>query len=111
MPLVAECEFSNKMVAGIVEDFQKLLVARAGVRLMIHEYWTDREEITDPACMANHLAELIQYFNHTQTGDLYLLAALGFDHDIKVQVQVFQAWNGRRGCREGRVRPMSVGGE
>jgi len=83
MPLVAECEFSRKKVTGIVEDFQKLLVARAGVRLMVHEHWTDREEITDAACMANHLAGFIQHYRHTQPEDLYLLAALGFDHGIK----------------------------
>ena len=33
--------------------------------------------------MANHLAELVQRYRHTQPDDLYLLAALGFDHDIE----------------------------
>ena len=47
LPLVAECEWTLSS-AAIIEDFQKLLVACAGVRLMIHEHWTDREEIPDP---------------------------------------------------------------
>ena len=32
-PLVAECEWGNK--GGIEDDFEKLLLARAGVRMMI----------------------------------------------------------------------------
>ena len=75
LPLVAECEWALSS-ATIVEDFQKLLVARAGVRLMIHEHWTDREKIPDPPAMANHLSEHIQAYQRTQPGDVYLLVAL-----------------------------------
>ena len=75
LPLVAECEWALSS-AAIVEDFQKLLVARADVRLMIHEHWTDREEIPDPPAMANHLSEHIQAYQHTQPDDVYLLVAL-----------------------------------
>ena len=75
LPLVAECEWKLRS-AAIVEDFQKLLVARAGVRLMIHEHWTDREKIPDPPAMANHLSEHIQAYQRTQAGDVYLLVTL-----------------------------------
>ena len=85
MSLVAECEFSKMTVAGIVEDFQKLLVARADVRLMIHEHFTDEilndddspaEEKHRAPAMANHLAQHVQAFGYTQSDDVYLLIAL-----------------------------------
>ena len=75
LPLVAECEWTLSS-AAIIEDFQKLLVACAGVRLMIHEHWTDREEIPDPPAMANHLSEHIQAYQRTQPNAVYLLIAL-----------------------------------
>lgn len=75
LPLVAECEWEHRS-AAIVEDFQKLLVARAGVRLMIHENWMEREEIPHPSDMAKHLAQRVSAFACTQPDDVYLLVVL-----------------------------------
>ena len=90
MPLVAECELTDKTVAGIVEDFQKLLVARAGVRLMIHEHFVERGEQMGEGHdrapnMANHLAQYVQVFCRTQPDDVYLLAALQWDRNTDAE--------------------------
>ena len=98
MPLVAECELTNT-IGHIFEDFQKLLVARAGVRLMIHEQFTNRDQPpgrfpgdTFPgnnddraAWMAGHLAGHIRAFGRTQRDDVYLLAALQWDSDTAAE--------------------------
>lgn len=107
MPLVAESEVSDQTVAGIVEDFQKLLVARAGVRLTIHEVWFDREEIPTPEAMANHLAQHVQAYCHTQCDDVYLLVVLEWDHDGNRVLRYFRLGaNGRlpNGSKMARVR-------
>ncbi len=79
MPLIAECEFGFASVGeNILPDFQKLLLARAGVRLMVHEHWRERgtREPCDPQAVANYLAQHIQAFGRTQSDDVYLLAVL-----------------------------------
>ena len=78
-PLVAECEFAFDSFDGkILEDFQKLLPARSGVRLMVHEHWSERgtSEPIDPLAMANYLSGHVQAYQHTQPDDVYLLAVL-----------------------------------
>lgn len=87
LPLVAECELAGT-IGHILEDFQKLLVARADVRLMIHEQFTNRDQPPGrfpggnddrAAWMANHLAQHIRAFRGTRRDDVYLLAALQWD--------------------------------
>lgn len=85
--LVAECEWSSrpKSVGDIEDDFSKLLLARAGVRLMICYEWRERwhhNEIKVAEDLAKHLAGYVQRFNGTQAEDAYLLAVLGRDHGL-----------------------------
>ena len=86
--LVAECEFSafSKSIGEIEDDFSKLLLARAGVRLMICYEWRKHwrhEGIKDAESLAAHLAERVQRFNGTCTEDTYLLAVLHHDDDSR----------------------------
>ena len=68
-PLVAECEWGNK--GDIEDDFEKLLLARAGVRLMIFDgnYQPGSKEI------AERLAGGGREFNGSRAEDAWLLAA------------------------------------
>lgn len=68
MPLALECEWQSNLTA-ILDDFQKLLVSRAGHRVFLcsqstAEDWEDCVE---------HLAEQIQLYRGTRDGDRYLL--------------------------------------
>ena len=70
-PLVAECEWGN--FERIKDDFDKLLLARAGVRLMIYEgnrkCGSNRsKEVTD------ELARRIREFTDSRAEDAWLLA-------------------------------------
>lgn len=67
--LVAECEWLGGV--DIDEDFQKLLLARASVRLMIFDgsYEPGAEGIAD------RLAKQVGKFKHSREGDTWLLAA------------------------------------
>ena len=65
IPLVAECEWGNKQ--DIWDDFQKLLIIHAGVRVMIFEP-RSRDE-------AEELKQQIQCFDSSQEGDRYLFAS------------------------------------
>ena len=67
--LVAECEWGD--ITDIDEDFQKLLLARATVRLMIFDgnYKPKSPEI------AKHLACQIRRFNRSGDEDAWLVAA------------------------------------
>ena len=74
-PLVAECEWGNK--DEIDDDFQKLLVARANVRVMIfngNHYRTEGKSSIE----LNELevfTDAITNCKHTKIGDTYLFAA------------------------------------
>lgn len=85
--LVVECEWSSrhKSIGEIEDDFSKLLLARAGVRLMVCYDWRDlwhHDEIKDAEGLAKFLAEQVQLFNGTQSEDCYLLAILCWDVEI-----------------------------
>ena len=69
-PLVAECEWkTGEDLKYIIEDFEKLLLARAGVRLMIFTGSDQSEEI------AKQLARRVREFNGSRAEDAWLLAA------------------------------------
>ena len=70
--LVAESEFGGK--EKVLEDFAKLLVARAQVRVLV----CDLSSMPDVAVLAG----LINQCEDTQPGDTYLLAAFGDPPDI-----------------------------
>ena len=61
VPLVAEIEWGNR--GDVWDDFQKLLVARAGVRVMIFD---------DHAGLLEELREHVRQYRNG--GDRYLLA-------------------------------------
>ena len=69
MRLVAECEWGN--FERIIEDFEKLLQARAGFRLMIFtgSNQANSEEI------AERLADRVREFKGSRAEDAWLLAA------------------------------------
>ena len=68
-PLIAECEWGD--FEDIVEDFEKLLLARAGVRLMVFDgnYKPGSKEIGE------RLAGKVREFNGSRAEDAWLLAA------------------------------------
>ena len=84
VPLVAECEWSGKF-SDVKDDFHKLLLARAGVRLMIYSYYAlggnihgeepDRRALREQAArdIAERLAESVRRFRCRQEEDVWLL--------------------------------------
>lgn len=79
VPLVAECEW-NDSKDYIDDDFQKLLLARADVRLMIfngnrYRCEEDRSSNREIPIKMNELLCHIKTCEHTRAGDTYLLAA------------------------------------
>ena len=70
--LVAECEWgTGKDLEYIIEDFEKLLQARARVRLMIFTGSTE----SGSKEIAEQLAERVREFNGSRAEDAWLLAA------------------------------------
>ena len=72
-PLVAECEWGNK--GDIEDDFEKLLLARTGVRLMIFEGISNRISKPRSEEVAERLAGMVREFNGSRAEDDWLLAA------------------------------------
>ena len=70
-PLVAECEWGD--TPDIEDNFEKLLLARAGVRVMIVDAGTDRD-YSDK--IANLLAVKIKKFKGSRAEDAWLLAVV-----------------------------------
>ena len=72
--LVAECEWGN--LGEIGDDFEKLLLARASMRLMIFDgnYECDGCE-PGSRRIAEHLAKCAKEFNGSRAEDAWLLAA------------------------------------
>jgi hypothetical protein len=69
-PFVAEIEWSNK--GAVMDDFQKLLLARADTKLMIFaKYSTDRGEP-----LMERLIKQIQVYARTDVGDRYFLVCM-----------------------------------
>ena len=82
--LVAESEWGD--VGAIEDDFSKLMLARAGVRLMVcydRREKSGREGINNADDMAGNLAECVRRFNGTRAEDAYLLAVLGWDAGLE----------------------------
>ena len=71
--LVAECEWGN--IEDIVDDFEKLLLARAHVRLMIFEGLSERIPEPRSKRVAEQLAGRIREFKGSCVEDAWLLAA------------------------------------
>ena len=66
--LVAECERAGK--GAVYDDFEKLLVARADVRIMLFNgnHWSEGERFEE-------FAKYVERCEHTVAGDIYLLVA------------------------------------
>ena len=75
VPLVAECEWGT--YAHIKEDFQKLLLARATVRVMIYRdaMWHPEHGWKRAKWTAKRLAQHVRQFNPSSADDTWLLAA------------------------------------
>lgn len=70
VPMVAECEWDN--FGEIAYDFEKLLLARVTVRVMVYDAWHDEDGAVG---INNKLCEHVRTFNGAR-GDTYLLIAL-----------------------------------
>lgn len=76
-PLVAECEWGRWERGSIQNDFQKLLLARAGVRLMIF----DAEQTPGVLEAVEYMAEQVWDFRESSDDDIWLLAAREWTND------------------------------
>lgn len=74
VPLVAECEWG--VLGAMKDDFEKLILARAAVRVMVYDggYSKDGAE-----GIANELCRWVGAFEGNRPGDTYLLA--GYEKD------------------------------
>ena len=88
VPLVVECEWGS--YGYIKEDFQKLLLARADVRLMIYRD-NGRQDATQTA---KQLARHVKKFNRSHAEDAWLLAAR-IDDDPGFAFMYFTIRNGQ----------------
>ncbi|MGO9606870.1 MAG: hypothetical protein ACLQAT_26350 [Candidatus Binataceae bacterium] len=70
LPLVLESEWNVRFVDEILWDFQKLLVARAHLRVMIFQQATKQKA---DQCLES-MRDAIKTFSATHTGDRYLFA-------------------------------------
>lgn len=79
VPLVAECEWTihEKNHDEVNDDFEKLLLARADVRLMISNGnpYRDKGQKSIPPNGLKVFRTYVDKFEHTCTGDTYLFAA------------------------------------
>lgn len=72
VPMVAECEWGDW--EKIAYDFEKLLVARATVRVMVYSAWYAKDEDEPAEFINNKLLKHVHTFNGVR-GDTYLLIA------------------------------------
>ena len=70
IPFVAECEWGNDQ--DVKEDFEKLLQARAGVRLMICDGWREADGYI-AEIVAERLNNMVRQCNHSRSNDVILL--------------------------------------
>ena len=86
VPLVAECEWGGNNGLGkkfekVRTDFEKLLMARALVRVMIYDSGQKEGSAQE---FAEKLRKSVEKFDDSQPGDTYLLiAAEGYKADFK----------------------------
>ena len=79
--LVVDHRWASEM-EKVESGFSRLLLARAGVRLMICYDWREEwrhEKVKDAESLAGHLAEWVRHFNGSRAEDAYLLAVLCHD--------------------------------
>ena len=76
VPMVAECEWGT--LEDIAYDFEKLLLARAAVRVMVYDAWSARNSDEPVEFINKKLREYVRTFNGA-CGDTYLLIALVWD--------------------------------
>ena len=79
IPLVAECEW--KTMGAISDDFQKLLCARARLKVLIYDEKWFEDEPAD-----KKFSEWIENYNDSQNGDTYLFVGRiknGEDRELK----------------------------
>ena len=76
VPVVAECEWGN--LGDIKDDFEKLILARAAVRVIVFDgiYCKNGAE-----ALANKFCDWVGAFEGSQKGDTYLL--VGYEEDEK----------------------------
>lgn len=91
-PLVAECEWGQQQ--DIENDFEKLLLAHAGVRVMIVE----SKDAPDSRRIAERLAVKVKAFNGPRAEDAWLLAITERNNDWRFRY--FTIGNGHSATEE-----------
>jgi len=86
IPFVAESEWGS--TEAVHDDFEKLLLARADVRVMVFD---GRRYGTANGDRFEEFAKYIGKCDHTETGDAYLLAAWMPDKFEYCRIDAFQA--------------------
>ena len=76
VPVVAECEWGN--LGDIKDDFEKLILARAAVRVFVFD---GRSCKNGAEALANKLCDWVGAFEGSRKGDTYLL--VGYEEDEK----------------------------
>ena len=85
IPLVAECEWPKKE-QDVWDDFQKLLIIRADVRVMI---FSDNSPPADSS-LVKELKKQIEYFDSSQEGDTYLFASYVHTESLPFSVEEYR---------------------
>lgn len=75
IPLVVESEW-NISLRSIKYDFEKLLVANAGLRLMICQARTNKKELT-----LDYFEKAIKAYKQGQAGERFMIALLDVDNE------------------------------
>ena len=85
IPLVAECEWPKKE-QDVWDDFQKLLIIRADVRVMIFSA-NSRPEASK---LVEELKQQIECFDSSQEGDTYLFASYVHTESLPFSVEEYR---------------------
>ena len=87
IPLVAESEWGSRN--DVHDDFEKLMLARADVRVMVFD---GRRYGTSKEARFEEFAKYISECDRTETGDTYLLAAWTPGKFAYYRIDAFQAY-------------------
>ena len=89
MRMAAESEW-GKNIRDIKDDFSKLLIARASLRVMVCDgrHLPDGEQGIDTAEL---LQEMVSEYNETRVGDTYLLIVYDGLHSWRYRLDATQA--------------------
>ena len=89
MPMAAESEW-GKNIGDIEDDFSKLLVARASLRVMVCDGWHLPND-TEGQATAERMQQTVGEYNGSRVRDTYLLIVYERLHSWRYRLDVIQA--------------------